>query len=156
MKKFNCTTGDFGYTCISYAPKPSIGVFCVGYMSRFWSKSLFAYLSEERRLFWDCDVEEIRQSLCCSTMPNVSISRCAYASFSQNANLLRSFINITQGRYLLPGTINTKVQALFVTVIYEDQVLYAKPKNEILFVRIKLLYTELSPFQIELFMVQLS
>ena len=34
--------------------------------------------------------------------------------------------------------------------IYEDQVLYAKPKNEVLFVRIKLLYVELSPFQIQL------
>ena len=27
VKKFNCTTGDFGY--ISYAPKPPIDVFCV-------------------------------------------------------------------------------------------------------------------------------
>ena len=42
------------------------------------------------------------------------------------------------------------------TVIYEDQVLYAKPKNEVLFERIKLLYAELSPFQIQLFMAQLS
>ena len=31
----------------------------------------------------------------------------------------------------------------------------AKPKNEVLFVRIKLLYVELSPFQIHPFMVQL-
>ena len=82
------------------------------------------------------------------------ISRCAYASFSQNANLLRSFINITQGSYLLPGIINRP--GLFVNVIYEDKVLYAKPKNEVLFVRIKLLYAELSPFQIQHFMVQLS
>ena len=36
-------------------------------------------------------------------------------------------------------------------VIYEDQVLYAKPKNEAIFVRIKILYAELSPFQIQLF-----
>ena len=41
-------------------------------------------------------------------------------------------------------------------VIYEDKVLYAKPKNRVLFVRIKLLYAEWSPFQIQLFMVQLS
>ena len=41
------------------------------------------------------------------------------------------------------------------SVIYEDQVLYPKPKNRVLFVRIKLLYAELSPFQIQLFMVQL-
>ena len=85
---------------------------------------------------------------------NVSISRCAYASFSQIANLLRSFINITQGSYLLPGIINRP--GLFVNVIYEDQVLYAKPKNEVLFERIKLLYAELSPFPIQHFMVQLS
>ena len=85
---------------------------------------------------------------------NVSISRCAYTSFSQNANLLRSFINITQGSYLIPGIINRP--GLFVNVIYEAQVLYAKPKNEVLFVRIKLLYAELSPFQIQHFMVQLS
>ena len=36
-------------------------------------------------------------------------------------------------------------------VIYEDQVLYAKPKNEVLFVKIKLLYAELSPFQIQFY-----
>ena len=30
------------------------------------------------------------------------------------------------------------------------------PKNEVLFVRINLLYVELSPFQIQIFMVQLS
>ena len=41
-------------------------------------------------------------------------------------------------------------------VIYEDKVLYAKPKNRVLFVRIKLLYAEWSPFQIQPFMVQLS
>ena len=42
-------------------------------------------------------------------------------------------------------------------VIYEDQILYAKPKkNEVLFVRIKPLYAGLSPFQIQLCMVQLS
>ena len=50
----------------------------------------------------------------------------------------------------------SKVQTLFVNVIYEDQVLYVKPKNEVLFVRIKLLYAELSPFHIQLCMVQLS
>ena len=38
-------------------------------------------------------------------MPNASISRCAYASFSQNANLLRSFIYITQESHLLPCVI---------------------------------------------------
>ena len=58
---------------------------------------------------------------------------------------------------LLPGIKNGhKVQALFVNVIYEDQVLSAKPKNEVIFVRIKLLYAVLSPFQIQFFMVQLS
>ena len=51
---------------------------------------------------------------------NVSISRCAYASFSHIPNLLRSFINITQGSYLLPGIINRP--GLFVNVIYEDQI----------------------------------
>ena len=97
-------------------------------------------------------VEQVRQSLCCSSMLNVSISQCAYVSFSQNANLLRSFINITQGSNLLPGIINRPKSRL----LYEDQVLYRKPKNKVLFVRIKLLYAELSPFQIQLFMVQLS
>ena len=72
----------------------------------------------------------------------------AIASFSQNANLLRSFIT----RHYK----SSKVQALFVNLIYEDHVLYAKPKNEVLFVRIKLLYAELSTFQIKLFMVHLS
>ena len=42
------------------------------------------------------------------------------------------------------------------TIIYEDQVLYAKPKNEVLFVRIKLFYAESSPFHSQLFTVQLS
>ena len=59
------------------------------------------YVAEVRikksAIFWACAVERVRLSLCCSTMPNarpnVSISRCAYASSSQNANLLRSFIN---------------------------------------------------------------
>ena len=96
--------------------------------------------------FWTCAVEQVRQSLCWSTMPNVSLSRCAYASFSQDAYLLRSFINITQVSNLLPGIIYRQ----------HNQVLYAKPKNEVLFVRIKLLYAELSPFQIQLCMVQLS
>ena len=63
-------------------------------------------------------------------------------------NLLRSSIHIRSN--LLPGIKNGhKVQALFVNVIYEDQVLYAIPKNEVLFVRIKLLYAVLSPFQIQ-------
>ena len=35
--------------------------------------------------------------------------------------------------------------------MYEDQVLCAKPKNEVLFVRIKVLYAELSPFQIHFY-----
>ena len=64
-------------------------------------------------LFWACAVEQVRQSLWCSTMPNVSISRCAYASFSQNAYLLGSFINITQGSNLLPGIINRSKSRLF-------------------------------------------
>ena len=91
-------------------------------------------------------------------MLNVSITRCAYASFSQNANLLRSSINITQGSNLLPGIINRPNPGSFRerNYVYEDQVLYAKPKNEVLLVRIKLLYTEMSPFQIQIFMVQLS
>ena len=46
---------------------------------------------------------------------------------SQNANLLRSFINITQGSYLLPGIINRP--GLFVNVIYKDQVQYAKTEK---------------------------
>ena len=50
---------------------------------------------------------------------------------------------------------SSTVQTLFMNVIYEDQVLYA-PQNEVLFVRIKLLYAELSPFQIQLFTVLLS
>ena len=82
-------------------------------MSRFCTESWSAYVSEERRLFWACDVEQVRHSLCSSTMPNVSISRCAYASFSQNANLLRSFINITQRSNLLPGIINRPKSRLF-------------------------------------------
>ena len=46
-------------------------------------------------------------------MPNVSISRCAYASLSQNAKLLRSFINITQGSNSLPGIITRPKSRLF-------------------------------------------
>ena len=53
------------------------------------------------------------RGLWCSTMPKVSISRCAYASFSQNAYLLRSFINITQGSNLLPCIINRSKSRLF-------------------------------------------
>ena len=58
-------------------------------------------------------------------MPNVSISRCAYASISQNVNLLRPFINIPQGRHYK----SSKVQALFVTVIYEDRPLRKTEKR---------------------------
>ena len=39
-----------------------------------------------------------------------------------------------------------KVQALFVNVIYENQVLYAKPKNEVLFVRIEFFYAGIESF----------
>ena len=66
--------------------------------------------------------------------------------FRKKTNLLRSSINVRRHYYK-----SSKVQALFVNVIYEDQVLYAKPKNEVLFVKIKLLYAELSHFQIQLF-----
>ena len=54
---------------------------------------------------------------------NVSISRYAYASFSQNANLLRSFINVTQGSNLLPGFINRPKSRLV------SQTLYMKIKS---------------------------
>ena len=40
----------------------------------------------------------------------LSISRCAYASFSQNADLLRAFISISN---LLPGIINRPKSRLF-------------------------------------------
>ena len=88
-------------------------------------------------------------------MLNVSITQCAYASFSQNANLLRSSINITQGSNLLPGIINRPNPGFF-RERNNMKIKSAKPKNEVLFVRIKLLYAEMSPLQIQLFMVQLS
>ena len=77
-------------------------------------------------------------------MPNVSISHYAQVMlhFRKKANL-----SINVRRHYK----SAKVQALFVNVIYEDQVLYAKPKNEVLFVKIKLLYAELSPFQIQFY-----
>ena len=57
--------------------------------------------------------DEKKNLKCDLIVLNVSISRCAYASFSQNANLLRSFINITQGSNLFPGIINRPKSTLF-------------------------------------------
>ena len=55
-----------------------------------------------------------KKNLKCDLMVlNVSTSRCAYASFSQNANLLRSFINITHGNNLLQGIINRPKSRVF-------------------------------------------
>ena len=78
-----------------------------------------------------------------------------YASFSQKANLLRSSIHIRSN--LLPGIKNGhKVQALFVNVIYEDQVLLRQTEKRGPFRKNKTPLCGFEPFSNSIFMVQLS
>ena len=64
----------------------------------------FCKIIKKNVAFADKSENPPKRTLIYNKRDNVSISRCTYASFSQNANLLRSFINNKES-YLLPGII---------------------------------------------------
>ena len=111
-----------------------------------------ASIKSKLPIFWVCAVEQFRQSLCCFTIPNVSISRCAQVMLHfRKSYLLRSSINIRSN--LLQGIINksSKVQALFVNVIT-----LRKTEKRGPFRKNKTPLRGIEPFSNSIFMVLLS
>ena len=97
--------------------------------------------------FWTCAVEQVRQSLLLYYAKRIYISMCLCFIFARCLPIKIIYKYNSGKLFITRHYKSSKVQVLFRNVIFEDQVLYAKPKNEVLFARIKLLYAELSPFQ---------